>query len=203
MKSIFSDIINQFKNGRNLVLGTLIKTKGSTPQVPGASAIFNAEGLVTGTLGGGLIEAEATKLAKQIAGTSQTICKEISLNGKITDQSGAICGGSATILLDAQPEVSLLVFRQITKSLQMREAGILLTEIQFTDSQQISVNRFWLTETTNKLPECCIKHQLTKDRLTQIADGKKAKIIEAAEQQTSYILFAEPVHPQPELLIVG
>ena len=46
-----------------LDLATIIETRRSTPQVPGASAIFSSEGLLKGTLGGGLLEAEAQKEA--------------------------------------------------------------------------------------------------------------------------------------------
>ncbi len=61
MKNIYVRLLEGLIEQKPLVLATIVATKGSTPQVPGASALFSSEGLLEGTLGGGLLEADTQK----------------------------------------------------------------------------------------------------------------------------------------------
>ncbi len=63
MKSIFYNLINELSKGSPLALATILNVKGSAPQVSGSSAIFSVDGLLTGTLGGGILEGDATQKA--------------------------------------------------------------------------------------------------------------------------------------------
>jgi len=66
MKSIFHKLLTELENNRQPVLATIISTKGSTPQVPGASALFSESGLLAGTLGGGILEGDASRNAAEV-----------------------------------------------------------------------------------------------------------------------------------------
>ena len=59
MKNIYINLLSELGKNIPLALAIIIETKGSTPQVQGASAIFSLEGLIKGTLGGGILEADA------------------------------------------------------------------------------------------------------------------------------------------------
>ena len=127
MKTIYSTLLAEIESGRPAILATLIKTRGSTPQVPGAIAVFNAEGLIAGTLGGGILEAEAEKMARQAITERKDQYIEFSLDSEITNKLGAICGGNATFLLDANPQKNIQVFTQVERSLKNRKPGVLIS----------------------------------------------------------------------------
>ncbi len=59
MQNIYSILLNELDKDVPLAIATIVGTKGSTPQVQGVSAIFSENGLVSGTLGGGILEATA------------------------------------------------------------------------------------------------------------------------------------------------
>ena len=63
MKNIYLQILDQQKDKSPLVLATVTRTHGSTPQKPGSSALFNKKGLISGTVGGGIVEGEVQKIA--------------------------------------------------------------------------------------------------------------------------------------------
>ena len=58
MQLFFSNLVKELEKGAPFALATLVNTRGSTPQVPGASAIIGKQGLLHGTLGGGVMEGE-------------------------------------------------------------------------------------------------------------------------------------------------
>jgi xanthine/CO dehydrogenase XdhC/CoxF family maturation factor len=56
MKNFYLQILKNPQNIHDLVLATVIGTKGSTPQIEGSSALFSTSGLICGTIGGGVVE---------------------------------------------------------------------------------------------------------------------------------------------------
>ena len=60
---VYRKSIDLMSAGQPFVLATVVRSLGSTPQKVGANAIFEPNGKVHGTLGGGCLEAEARRRA--------------------------------------------------------------------------------------------------------------------------------------------
>ena len=63
MNNIYFQLLDIKTDDFPMVLATVTKSVGSTPQKPGSSALFNRNGLLTGTVGGGVLEGEVQKIA--------------------------------------------------------------------------------------------------------------------------------------------
>ena len=63
MKNIYLQLLDHQSGTSHLVLATVTRTHGSTPQKPGSSALFGTKGLICGTVGGGIVEGKVQKLA--------------------------------------------------------------------------------------------------------------------------------------------
>ena len=61
MKNIYTSLLKEGDIKKKLALATILETRGSAPQVQGASAVFSDVGLLSGTLGGGVLEGDATE----------------------------------------------------------------------------------------------------------------------------------------------
>jgi len=200
MKNVYLQLIDELDKDKSLVIGTLVKTKGSTPQIPGASAIFNREGLLYGTLGGGILEAETLKRAKTAIQNGENIFEEFNLNAGIDEKSGAICGGTATFILDANPIESLPVFQKIKKSLESRIPGFLVTVIKLS-VKECNLSRFWFEENNNLLNDLLSKYGVETNEISPISRMRNAQIFKVESKNIQ--IFVEPVFPKPELIIVG
>ena len=64
MKNIYLQVLVHQLDYAPLVLATVTRTMGSTPQKPGSSALFGKKGLIYGTVGGGVVEGRVAKLAQ-------------------------------------------------------------------------------------------------------------------------------------------
>ena len=58
MKEVFEEAVARLDNGENVVVATVVRTKGSTPQKPGAKLLVRQDGSGAGTLGGGCVEGD-------------------------------------------------------------------------------------------------------------------------------------------------
>lgn len=65
MKSIYLQLLDHEYEISELALATVTGTSGSTPQKPGSSALFDKNGLLTGTVGGGVMERRVDLLARE------------------------------------------------------------------------------------------------------------------------------------------
>ena len=66
MKEVIQEAIKLLENGQPGVLATVVRTKGSTPQKPGAMLLVRPDGTGVGTLGGGCVEGDIWFAAKEI-----------------------------------------------------------------------------------------------------------------------------------------
>ena len=141
MKNIYSILLDEFEKGIPLAIATIVETKGSTPQVQGSSAIFSSAGLISGTLGGGILEAKAQVNAIEAIRHKSSVIFEADMDSGISDQESAICGGKAIILIDAIPEKHIEVFLDLTTSLKNNLPGTLITKFQRTSGGQTEIRR--------------------------------------------------------------
>lgn len=190
MLNIYQHLLKLIQEEEAVILGTLIGKKGSAPQVPGASAIFNSRGLIQGTLGGGILEAEAEKLVlMDISGAN--IFRTVQYNAKIEDETGAICGGQASFFLDFSPEIHKEVFSQMNHSLMSGQSGYL---ISFIDYEQ-QIKRYWHQE----------KDNFSNDLLPYRDYVVKCHLHQRVctfQLENGYLLI-ELLSPAPQLVIIG
>lgn len=142
MKNMYGRLLDELED-KKVVLATIVDTKGSSPQVPGVSALFSEKGLLAGTLGGGIMEARAEELALDSLRTGSPALRRFELYADITSEEEAICGGEATILFDARPENHETAFRRLAMSLQNRKPGVLVTKIQKQGDNIQDLSRSW------------------------------------------------------------
>jgi xanthine dehydrogenase accessory factor len=90
--TIYEHLVSLEHEGRPFVLVTLVESLGSTPQDAAAKMLVTGEGLYSGTVGGGKVEAAALKLAAEILGKGDGRPSFVSwtLKGDV----GMTCGGS-------------------------------------------------------------------------------------------------------------
>ena len=81
------------------VLVVLVETLGSAPQDAGAKMLVTAEGRVTGTVGGGRVEAAALKTAQEMLVASAPRFVTWTLKGDI----GMTCGGTVKFYFEPHP----------------------------------------------------------------------------------------------------
>ena len=91
--SIFQSLALAAANNQPVALGIITGAKGSSPQKIGAKALFYPDRKITGTLGGGCLEAEAQRLALNSLKTGKPETFELVLDHDFGWDDGLICGG--------------------------------------------------------------------------------------------------------------
>lgn len=83
--------------GRKAALCAVVKTRGSTPQSPGAMLLIDETMNTLGTLGGGCVEAEIRKRAFELLNRGESRLLSFQLDHDYGWDDGLICGGGMDV----------------------------------------------------------------------------------------------------------
>lgn len=201
MKNLYVHLYDLLRTNRQVALATIIEAKGSTPQVPGASAIFSSKGLVAGTLGGGLLEGKTQKIAQNAIRKKRSILYGFDLNAGLSEEDGAICGGSVTVLVDAFPERFEEIFQRLSQWLLKKLPGLLATRIRDSGREGVSISRYWI-EATGRAFSNLVEPLSGCEKDISRALLEEKSVLLRCEEEAGY-LFLEPIIPRPQLVIAG
>jgi xanthine dehydrogenase accessory factor len=110
---IYQEILNSLDSEEQIILATIVSTKGSTPSATLSKMIIKNGGKTSvGTIGGGCVEADVLGRAQQKlqTGTTETLCFELSEDEYI---QGLICGGTINVLLEPIRRNLIPFFREL------------------------------------------------------------------------------------------
>jgi xanthine dehydrogenase accessory factor len=101
MREVFREAVKELGKGEAVVVATVVRTKGSTPQKPGAKLLVRSDGSGVGTLGGGCVEGDIWFAARELmkrGGDAEH--RDYELNEDLAAEEGLICGGTMYFLID-------------------------------------------------------------------------------------------------------
>jgi len=207
MKNIYLQIPLSGSDASVMALATVTRTEGSTPQKAGSSALFGKQGLVEGTIGGGVLEGRVQTIAIGSIDTKKPVHKVFRLDTNATDGEDALCGGRITILIDPEIEKHRHVVDSLRKSSESGIPGVLVTLVTEAGDDEIVINRYWSTENDrSQIPQelSPIVEPVIESLISgnDSYDFRELKMPETREK-TSQILYLEPVIPAPRLIIAG
>jgi xanthine dehydrogenase accessory factor len=204
MTHIYSRVDRWLEREEPFALGTIIQAEGSTPQTAGASALFSAQGLLFGTLGGGTVEADAQRKAVRCLREGKSQYYKFEFHGDLLSREEAVCGGSVSILIDASPLDHLEAFRLLKKSLLSRQEGVLISRVRILPAGDVSVTRRWFGEKpASEGPPEKEFASMIRD-LEKVRQKRKPKLLgEEGKGDGEILFFLEPLFPLPRLVIAG
>ena len=101
MDDIWKEIYRLLGSGGDVVVATIVAHRGSTPRTSGAKMIVSRDGTLTGTIGGGPVEAEVVERAQSVFAEKKAIL--VAYNFTTSNSAAAmdlICGGRFEVLVE-------------------------------------------------------------------------------------------------------
>jgi xanthine dehydrogenase accessory factor len=189
-QQIYVKIAEFLRAGKKFALAVVMKDAGSTPRKAGTKAIIDEEGSIWGTIGGGLLESDARKLAVAAIASGKPSVFDFKFAGKSAGEDDPVCGGNMRILIDPTPIRWTSVYLRVAQALAERRRGVL----------QRVINEWGVA--TAFYTRGCIKDEDDQfiDAVRR-ASGEGAVYFWHEEQQVEGL--AEPIIPAPLLLIGG
>ncbi len=126
--AIWNLISKSLKEKIPVMLLYVVESYGSSPGRQGFFMAVNAEGVLEGSVGGGIMEHKFVEMAKQRLkhhSKETLVKKQVHDKNAGTNKSGMICSGEQTILLYIVQKKDAEVVKEIIKSLKNNKIGLL------------------------------------------------------------------------------
>ncbi len=130
--NLFKTIVCLLTAGKGFVLATILARFGSAPRVAGTRMLVHEDGSSSGTIGGGLLEAQIQQLAKEVLEHKRTLVRDYHLSTDDASRMGMICGGQVQVLIqfvDPGEPSHLEFFKEISAALERGQWAWLVTRI--------------------------------------------------------------------------
>ena len=202
MHNIYSRISELAGEKSSLVLATVISTKGSTPGKPGSSVLFGESGLLAGTIGGGFVENEVSKLATGPGFSAEPVIVEYELDKSVENHNEAICGGFVSVLIEKGVEKYNLLCREIELNISKRIPCVVATIVD-RNADRMEVSRLVCTLNNLKCISDKAGEALTENVEKILGDPDSAGFRRIEDISTGRIIILEPILPDPRLIIAG
>jgi len=99
-REVFAAAAEAAREGRAVVLATVVRCKGSTPRGVGSRMLVDPERGLVGTVGGGCGEAQVIEAAREVLASGAPRLVRVELLDDFLSWSPAVCGGHFDVFLE-------------------------------------------------------------------------------------------------------
>ena len=203
MREIYQKIPELIGSGQVGAYCTVVETKGSTPQKPGAKLLILPNLRNIGTLGGGCVEAEARRQAIGLMQDGEPQLLEFQLDSDYGWDDGLICGGNMKIFIDLpRTRAEADMFTRL-QQLNAEKVPLICATVVRSEKQNVDVGLKMIFAANGERIGTLGNDVLEADVESQInvvLEKDRADIIDQSETAS---IFVEPLQPRPTLLIAG
>lgn len=176
---IYEEIVQLRQQGRRGAIATIVNVRGSVPSFETAKMLIRDDGSIVGTVGGGCVEAEVWRAAREVMESEKPRTLTFNLNEDPRYDTGLVCGGTLDVFVEpVLPPALLYIFGAGHVAISLyrtaKNAGF---DVVVVDDRDLYANR-------DRFPEA-------KEVLAEDFDQAMAKL---QPTETAYIVIATRGH---------
>jgi xanthine dehydrogenase accessory factor len=152
---IYEEIVKLRQEGRRGAVATIVSAQGSIPSFKTAKMLVRDDGSISGTIGGGCVEAEVWQAAREVMESEKPRNLSFDLNQNPKYDTGLICGGTLDIFLEPiLPAANLYIFGAGHVALNLyKMANIAGFDVTIIDDRDTYANRERFPEAKDVIAE--------------------------------------------------
>ena len=97
---VFEELVRLRNLGQKCALATIVEVRGSIPSYESAKLLVREDGSMTGTIGGGCVEAEVWNAAREVLESEKPRRLQFNLGQDAAYDNGLICGGQLEVFVE-------------------------------------------------------------------------------------------------------
>ena len=97
---VYEELLRLRNLGQKCALATIVDVRGSIPSYESAKLLVREDGSMTGTIGGGCVEAEVWNAAREVMETEKPKHMSFNLGQDAAYDNGLICGGQLDVFIE-------------------------------------------------------------------------------------------------------
>ncbi len=123
MRAILPDLDRWREQHESIALATLIRVRGSAPQLPGARLCLTRSGRMAGSVSGGCVENDVFERARQVLDSGEPVIATYGIADEVGFAVGLSCGGSIDVLIE--PFTAPAAWQAVRRAVEQQRPAVL------------------------------------------------------------------------------
>lgn len=187
MQQLFQTLSQLLKEGKDVVLVSIVASSGSVPRGSGARMLVAEQGRVFGTIGGGAVEYRSEQRALELLKTRDSSYEKFRLYRNEVEDLGMVCGGEVEVYFQFLSSADRRIPELLEKTeiiFRNREQAWLITELSGTGEMSVFGKQSGLLGA--KIPKSVLAGLAVRPVLV-VAEGKRYYCERLYQPGTVYI----------------
>lgn len=187
-----------------VVMATILSKEGSAPRSAGTKMIVHDDGHISGTIGGGWVEARVQEICKDFfKNKAGVLIQEFTLDSMAYQDMDMVCGGNITLLIEYLPATAenLDFFTRHLDMVARNQNGFTASRLDKKEENIYSIKRFLIDAENHQWSTSPVK--LSDETLAQLADHADVMRSPGLVHLEGATFFVEPAKFNGILYILG
>ena len=207
MREVLPELVQWWKAGETVGVGTVVATFQSAPRPPGASMLVGPEGEAVGSVSGGCVEGAVYELAGEVVASGTAVLERYGVSDDDAFAVGLTCGGILDVFVESVDRASFPELEDLAADVEAGRPVAVATVIEHPDPSRVG-RRLVLREGahTGALGSARADDAVRDDALGLLAHGSNATLTygpDGERRGEGMRVFVWSFAPQPRMLVFG
>jgi xanthine dehydrogenase accessory factor len=207
MREVLSELLESWKTGEIIGMGTVVHTIRSAPRPPGASMIVTSDGTVAGSVSGGCVEGALYELCQEVASSGTPVLQRYGFSDDDAFAVGLTCGGIIDVFVEPLSKTLFPALDEVAADISAGRPVALATVIEHPDPQWVGRRIVVRPDSAEgSLGLARVDEAVTDDVRGLLAAGTTAVLMYGPEGQrmdTGMRVFVSSFQPKPRMIVFG
>ncbi|HRR93409.1 MAG TPA: XdhC family protein [Bacteroidales bacterium] len=204
MKSVYLVLAGNNLPG-SFAVATVIDSSGSAPGRPGNTALITRDGLIHGTVGGGIVEKRVLETASGFIGRNRSGIFRYKLGNPVPKSDDAICGGDVTVLIDSTMSGDTGFLQNLREIQKKKIPFAVVTSAVRVEGDEYKLSRGIACEDFSSGHERLFTGEVNR-KIQEMLDRTEREnifVFRSGEKEKESLVIVESVPRPPQLIIAG
>src|SRR3954447_2781875 len=208
MRHLLPELLEWWRSDRDVGLGTVVATFGSSPRPPGASLIVTPDGATAGSVSGGCVEGAVYDLARSVVDSGVPVLERYGVSDDTAFAVGLTCGGILDVFVEPVNRSTFPELEALAADVTAGRPVAVATVIEYPDpawlGRRIVVRPVGVSTSTLGTPRA--DSAVRDDARGLLAAGQSATLGYGPDGERGgegMRVFVQAFAPRPRMLVFG
>jgi xanthine dehydrogenase accessory factor len=207
VREVLPELLEWWRDGRSVGVGTVVATFRSAPRPPGASMLVGPDGAAVGSVSGGCVEGAVYELGQEVLASGRPVLERYGVSDDDAFAVGLTCGGILDVFVEKVDRETFPELEQVAADLEAGRPVAIATVVEHPDPAWLG-RRMVLREEdhTGSLGSTRADDAVRDDALGLLAHGTNGTLTygpDGERRGEGMRVFVWAFAPKPRMLVFG
>jgi xanthine dehydrogenase accessory factor len=206
MREVLDELVDWWRTGEPVGMGTVVATWRSAPRPAGAAMLVGPDGSAVGSVSGGCVEGAVYELAKEVAGTGTPVLQRYGVSDEDAFAVGLTCGGIIDVFVERVDRATFPELGEVAEAIRDHTPVAVVTCVAGDGDQVGRRLVVWTDRTAGSLGSDRLDAAATDDSRGLLAAGRSGTLRYGHDGQRrgdELTLFVSAFAPPPRMIVFG